>query len=103
MAGVIVGAYDFDFDHTFGFYSNMKMITSEECMNFAIGRKASDQLMRVKKKIGDVWKKVGDKMMLLAIMAMDNSRQNFPVLATNYLENPAPFEYQHSAETISRL
>ena len=74
LAETIVGAYDFNFDHAFGFFSkitdNWQLKDSGKMYELFADMK--DEGIEptgagsVKKtKIGEVWKKVGDKMMML--------------------------------------
>lgn len=72
LAEAIVFAYDFDFDHAFGFFSKI----AEHCFDskdkydlFADmkneGIEPTGAKSVKKTKISEVWKKVGDKMMFL--------------------------------------
>ena len=72
LAEAIVGAYGFDFDHAFGFYSNMKedYFKSERMYELFADIKSKDieptgAESVEKTKIGEVWEKIGDKMMML--------------------------------------
>lgn len=74
LAGAIVGSFEFDFDHAFGFFSNItagyNILQSER--KYELFADLEDQGIEpvdsgsVKKtKIGEVWKMPGDKMMML--------------------------------------
>lgn len=72
MAEAIVGAYDFDFDHAFGFFSAIgeRYFDSKRKYELFTDMKSRDieptGAESVKKtKIGEVWKNVGDKMLFL--------------------------------------
>ena len=73
FAGVIVGAYNFDFDHAFGFFSEISVnryFDSER--KYELFADMKDEGIEPtgaesveKTKISDVWKNVGDKMLFL--------------------------------------
>lgn len=74
LAGAVVGSFEFDFDHAFGFFSNItggyNIMQSER--KYELFADLEDQGIEpvdsgsVKKtKINEVWKKPGDKMMML--------------------------------------
>lgn len=73
LAEAIIGAYDFDFDHAFGFFSTISesgYFDSER--KYELFADLEDEGVEptgagsVKKtKVGEVWRKVGDKMMML--------------------------------------
>ena len=72
LAETIVGAYDFHFDHAFGFFSTIgeRYLNSERKYELFADMKKEDieptGAESVKKtKISDVWKNIGDKMLLL--------------------------------------
>jgi len=71
LAEAIVGAYDFDFDHCFGFYSNIKSdFYHDSEKQYELFADLDDveptEAGSVKKtKISSVWQKKGDKMMFL--------------------------------------
>ena len=75
LAEAIVGAYDFDFDHCFGFFSKIaenRYFDAEKHYELFTDLIAKGEDVEptgagsVKKtKISEVWKKVGDKMMFL--------------------------------------
>ena len=72
LAETIVGAYDFNFDHAFGFFSTIgeRYLNSERKYELFADMKKEDieptGAESVKKtKISDVWKNIGDKMLLL--------------------------------------
>lgn len=72
LAEAVVGSYDFDFDHAFGFYSNMKEDYFKSERMYELFADLKDEEIEPtnarsveKTKIGEVWKKVGDKMMFL--------------------------------------
>lgn len=74
LAEAIVGAYDFDFDHAFGFFSKITsgwQLTESEEMYELFADLASQGIeptgaKSVKKtKINEVWKNIGDKMLFL--------------------------------------
>lgn len=72
LAEAIIVAYDFNFDHAFGFYSSMKddYFKSERIYELFAdlkegGIEPTGAGSVEKTKIGEVWKKVGDKMMFL--------------------------------------
>lgn len=73
LAEAIVGAYDFDFDHAFGFFSTIAesgYLRSERKYELFADMKSKDieptEAASVKKtKIGEVWKNIGDKMLFL--------------------------------------
>lgn len=72
LAEAIVGAYDFDFDHAFGFFRKVTegwndLEESERYELFAdLDPKEAKGAKSVEKtNIGDVWKNIGDKMMFL--------------------------------------
>jgi len=71
LAGAIVDAYDFDFDHCFGFFSK---ITDGLCFDSERKYELLTDIPDVeqtgagsveKTKIGEVWRAVGDKMLFL--------------------------------------
>ncbi|MEK7172620.1 MAG: hypothetical protein AAB740_01420 [Patescibacteria group bacterium] len=74
LAEAIVSAFDFDFDHAFGFFSEITAdwrLTESEKM-YELFADMKDQGIEptgaksvVKTKISEVWKTVGDKMMML--------------------------------------
>src|SRR3989344_4066683 len=107
LAEAIVGAYDFDFDHAFGFYSNIKddYFKSERMYELFADLEESGieptEAGSVKKtKIGDVWKKVGDKMMFLFDYG---DGWQFAVALIGFGEKKAKTKYLQSAGTVSRL
>lgn len=73
LAEAIVGAYDFDFDHCFGFFSKIVenfYFDSERKYELFADMKSRDieptGAKSVKKtKISEVWKNIGDKMLFL--------------------------------------
>lgn len=72
LAEAIVGAYDFDFDHAFGFFSTIgeRYFDSERKYELFTDMKSRDiepiGAESVKKtKIGEVWKNISDKMLFL--------------------------------------
>lgn len=72
LAEAIVGAYDFDFDHAFGFFSTIgeRYLDSERKYELFADMKSRDieptGAASVKKtKINEVWKHIGDKMLFL--------------------------------------
>ena len=72
LAEAVVGAYDFDFDHAFGFFSTIgeRYFNSERKYELFADIKKEDieptGAESVKKtKISDVWKNIGDKIMFL--------------------------------------
>ena len=72
LAEAIIGAYDFDFDHAFGFFSAIGggYFNSERKYELFADMKKEDieptGAESVKKtKISDVWKNIGDKIMFL--------------------------------------
>ena len=72
LAEAIVSAYDFYFDHAFGFYSNMKGDYFKSKKMYELfadleegGIEPTGAGSVKKTKIGEVWEKVGDKMMML--------------------------------------
>ena len=72
LAEAVVDAYDFDFDHAFGFYSNMKDDYFKPEKMYELFADMKDEGIEPTKaesvektKIGEVWKKVGDKMRFL--------------------------------------
>ena len=72
LAETIVGAYDFNFDHAFVFFSTIgeRYLNSERKYELFADMKKEDieptGAESVKKtKISDVWKNIGDKMLLL--------------------------------------
>jgi len=72
LAEAIVGAYDFDFDHAFGFFKTVTggwngMANSERYEIFAdLDPKEAHGAKSVKKTtIGGVWKNIGDNMLFL--------------------------------------
>lgn len=72
LAEAVIGAYDFDFDHAFGFYSSMKdhYFKSERMYELFAdleedGIEPTSAGSVKKTKIGEVWKKIGDKMTML--------------------------------------
>lgn len=75
LAEVIVGAYGFNFDHTFGFFSTITtdwplMAKSEKMYELFADMKDQgiepNGAKSVKKtNLGDVWENTGDKMMML--------------------------------------
>ena len=72
LAQAVVEAYGFDFDHAFGFYSNMEgdYFKSERMYELFAdmedqGIEPTDAKSVEKTKIGEVWEKSGDKMMML--------------------------------------
>ena len=72
LAETIIGAYSFDFDHAFGFYSHMKDDYFKSERMYELFADLEEDTLEpteagsVKKtKIRDVWKKVGDQMMFL--------------------------------------
>lgn len=72
LAEAVVGAYDFDFDHAFGFYSSMEEDYFKSKRMYELfadmgnqGIEPTDAKSVKKTKIGEVWEKLGDKMMML--------------------------------------
>lgn len=73
LAEAIVGAYDFDFDHAFGFFSKITesgYFRSERKYELFADMKSKDieptgAKSVEKTKIGEVWKNIGDKMLFL--------------------------------------
>lgn len=72
LAEAVVGAYDFDFDHAFGFFSTIgeRYFDSKRKYELFVDMKSKDieptGAKSVKKtKIGEVWKNIGDKMLFL--------------------------------------
>ena len=75
LAGAIINAYDFDFDHAFGFFSaittDWPALAKSEKMYELLPIWKTKELSRLapksvrKTKIGEVWKNIGDKMMML--------------------------------------
>lgn len=74
LAGQIVNAYNFDFDHAFGFYSNMGDDYFKSKKMYELFADMEDEGVEPtdvkaesveKTKIGEVWKKIGDKMTML--------------------------------------
>lgn len=73
LAETIIGAYDFDFDHAFGFFSkiseNRYFDSDKKYELFADledeGIEPTDTDSVKKTKIGEVWKNIGDKMLFL--------------------------------------
>lgn len=72
LAEAIIGAYNFDFDHAFGFFSAIgeRYYDSERKYELFADMKSRDieptGAKSVKKtKIGKVWKNIGDKMLFL--------------------------------------
>lgn len=72
VAEAIVGAYDFDFDHAFGFFSTIgkryfdsdkKYELFADMENKGIEPIGAESVEKT--KIGEVWEKVGDKMLFL--------------------------------------
>ena len=72
LAEAVVDAYDFDFDHAFGFYSSMEEDYFKSKRMYELfadmvnqGIEPTDAKSVEKTKIGEVWEKLGDKMMML--------------------------------------
>lgn len=74
LAKAIIGAYGFDFDHAFGFFSKIttdwQLIESEKMYELFAdmedeGIEPTGAKSVEKTKIGEVWEKPGDKMMFL--------------------------------------
>ena len=74
FAEAIIGAYDFDFDHAFGFFSkittNWQLAESDKMYELFAdledeGIEPTGAGSVQKTKISEVWKSIGDKMMFL--------------------------------------
>ena len=70
LANAVVTAYDFDFDHAFGFFSTISEQYYRSQKKYELFSDMEDVRTTgaesVKKtKIGEVWEKVGDKMLFL--------------------------------------
>lgn len=72
LAEAIIGAYDFDFDHAFGFFSDIKEYCFDSKKKYELFADMGDEGIEPtgaesveKTKVGEVWKNIGDKMMLL--------------------------------------
>lgn len=72
MAEAIIGAYDFDFDHCFGFFSTIGERYFDSERKYELFADLEDEGIEptgagsVKKtKISEVWKNIGDKMLFL--------------------------------------
>lgn len=72
LAEAIIGAYDFDFDHAFGFFSTVGERYFDSEKKYELFADLEDEGIEptgaesVKKtKIGEVWKTIGDKMLFL--------------------------------------
>lgn len=74
LAEAIIGAYDFDFDHAFGFFSAIGERYSDSKRKYELFTDLIEEgedieptgAKSVKKtKIGEVWKAIGDKMLFL--------------------------------------
>lgn len=72
LAEAIVGAYDFDFDHAFGFFSDIKEHCFDSERKYELFADMEDEGIEPtgaesveKTNIGDVWKNISDKMMFL--------------------------------------
>jgi len=72
LAEAIVSAYDFDFDHAFGFFSDIKERCFDSKKKYELftdmekdGIEPTGAESVMKTKIGEVWKNIGDKMLFL--------------------------------------
>lgn len=72
LAEAIIGAYDFDFDHCFGFFSTIGERYFDSKRKYELFTDLEDEGIEptgagsVKKtKISEVWKNIGDKMLFL--------------------------------------
>jgi hypothetical protein len=67
LAEVILGSFDFDFDHPFGFYDNIKRWThSEEGYELFADMGEESEFKGVKKtKVNSVFNQIGKKMLFL--------------------------------------
>lgn len=72
LAEAIIGAYDFDFDHAFGFFSTVGERYFDSKRKYELFADMENEDIEptgagsVKKtRIGEVWKNIGDKMLFL--------------------------------------
>lgn len=72
LAEAIIGAYDFDFDHAFGFFSTIGERCFDSERKYELFADMEDEGIEPtgaqsveKTKIGEVWKNIGDKMLFL--------------------------------------
>jgi hypothetical protein len=107
LAEAIVGAYDFDFDHAFGFFSKIsesRYFDSErkyelftDLENEGIEPTGAGSVEKT--KVSEVWKDIGDKMLFLFDYG-DNWQ--FVVELTGFREKDAKKKYPHIVKKIGR-
>lgn len=116
LAEAIIGAYDFDFDHAFGFFSDIKEYCFDSERKYELFADMKDEGIEPtgaksveKTKIGEVWKNIGDKMLFLfdygdnwlfvvelTGFSVADSKEKYPRVTKKV--GPAPEQYQKSEE-----